>query len=158
MFFPKLASFYSEEEQKLIAIDMLVKQFLPDSPFFSTTLNLGDRCYSPLHIDGQNLVFGICCIAVFGTFDHRLEGHNLMSPSRTIFELRQGDIFFLPSGSVEHGNIPVEKSGTRFVAVLYTAGGLFRWIDQGHRTAADGEGAQERGPIPDEEKHLTAGK
>ncbi len=59
---------------------------------------------------------------------------------------------FLPSGSVEHGNIPlidqgstVANASTRFVGVFYTAGGIFRWAAQDHATAKRGGGAVDEG-------------
>jgi hypothetical protein len=146
---------YDEVAKELFAKNSVIKAFFPDSPFLSTTLNMGDQSVSPMHVDNKNLVFGICCIAVFGSFNHRTGGHNLMRPAKTIFELRRGDLMFLPSGSVHHGNIPIVGDGTRFVAVFYTAGALFRWVNDGHRLRNKGKkGVKESRRSKEEQSEL----
>lgn len=86
-----------------------------------------------LHRDSKNLAFGICAVGVFGRFDHQNSGHLLLAEPGMVVEVQRGEICYLPSACVTHGNRGLGEGETRMSMVFYSAGGLFRWISQGHQ-------------------------
>lgn len=49
-------------------------------------------------------------------------------------EFRPGDVLYVMSALVTHGNIPIREHESRQSWTMYTAGGLFRWLVAGRRT------------------------
>lgn len=46
-----------------------------------------------------------------------------------------GSTVLIPSGCMEHGNTPIGDGETRLSIAQYAAGGLFRWVAYGFRSA-----------------------
>lgn len=40
----------------------------------------------------------------------------------------------VPSSAVAHSNVPIQRGERRYSFTQYTAGGIFRWVEQGFRT------------------------
>lgn len=108
-----------------IVLDIIQEGF----PFAATTANFGPQAWCRSHLDLKNLAYGLCCIAVFGKFNHQRGGHLILHELKVILEMRPGDIVFIPSAVVTHENIPIGAGETRQSLVFYSAGGLFRWVD-----------------------------
>jgi hypothetical protein len=54
---------------------------------------------------------------------------------KKIIQFPPGSTILLPSASLRHGNLPVRPHETRLSFTQYAAGGLFRWVKYGFRTA-----------------------
>ena len=134
--FPRLAKFYGDVASELFARNAILQTFFPGLQFCAAMLNLGERSASDWHVDSKNLAFGVCCIVAFGSFNHRTSAQIMLQEPKAIMELRRGDVFFCPSGSVTHRSAPIVGAGSRQVMVFYSAAGLFRWVNQGHKKAA----------------------
>lgn len=107
-------------------------------PFAAVTANLGPQTICSLHRDFLNLVFGWCLIFILGEYDHTKGGHIILWEPKLVVEVRPGDLVYLPSGCVTHGNVPLKDSGERRYSVTwYTAGGLFAWVAAGYQTLKD---------------------
>ncbi|KAF8153712.1 hypothetical protein K438DRAFT_2026628 [Mycena galopus ATCC 62051] len=77
------------------------------------------------HCDVYNLPFGWCAVQSLGHFN----------PQRS--RPPAGALILLPSATVAHSNIPVEEREERMSFTQFTAGGLFRFVNNGFRTQAE---------------------
>jgi len=101
--FPEVAALYSFTMLQFKVQDNLIHNFLlPNFPFAAATLNLGDQSVMDWHLDFLNLVFGICCIVIFGSFDHHCSAQLMLLELWIIIELQHGDIFFLSFACITH--------------------------------------------------------
>ncbi|KZP23140.1 hypothetical protein FIBSPDRAFT_910314 [Athelia psychrophila] len=80
------------------------------------TVNFGPVTCTFDHVDPANLPFGLCAVTALGDFDHTRGGHLVLWDLKLIIEFPAGSTALLPSA--------------------YTAGGLFRWVDQGMQPTA----------------------
>ncbi|KAJ7071611.1 hypothetical protein C8F01DRAFT_1111218 [Mycena amicta] len=98
------------------------------------------------HVDFANLAWGWCAITALGRFNPDRGGHLIIWCLRLIIRFPPGSTIFIPSTLLMHSNTPIQDGETRSSFVQYSAGGLFRWIDQDFmtqeeflRTASDAE-------------------
>lgn len=115
----------------------------PDLPFFSMTTNTGPKVVTPMHADLKNKLEQWCIIQIFGNFNHRRHGLLVLQEPKLMLQLKRGDIVFIPSALITHGNTEVPDSETRRSWTFFNAGGLFRFRDAGFRTAKGMERAGE---------------
>ncbi|EJD38646.1 hypothetical protein AURDEDRAFT_45097, partial [Auricularia subglabra TFB-10046 SS5] len=101
--------------------------------FAATTFNLGPQVATVFHRDAMNLQQGICAIMAFGEYNHETSGHFIMLEPNVVVEFRPGDILFVMSALITHGNAPLKAGERRMSWTFYTAGGLFRWRAAGYR-------------------------
>lgn len=52
---------------------------------------------------------------------------------KLVIEFPHGSSVLLPSAAVSHSNTPIGKREHRASVTQFTAGGLFRWVDQGYQ-------------------------
>lgn len=52
-----------------------------------------------------------------------------------MIEFPPGSTIIIPSAALRHSNAAIQQGETRYSFTQYTAGGLFRWVDQGYQTA-----------------------
>ncbi|KAF7318668.1 hypothetical protein HMN09_00378500 [Mycena chlorophos] len=137
---PRLYDYYQDYNTKL---DPSLKTPRPfaRSVFASATFNLGPNVWTFKHRDVLNLPFGWCAITALGNFDHTKGGHLVLWDLKLVIEFPAGATILIPSATLAHSNIPVSKYEHRSSFTQYTAGGLFRYIDNGFRT--EGELAEE---------------
>ncbi|KAJ7056329.1 hypothetical protein C8F01DRAFT_1062062 [Mycena amicta] len=98
------------------------------------------------HVDFVNLAWAWCAITALGRFNPDRGGHLIIWCLRLIIRFPPGSTIFIPSALLMHSNTPIQDGETRSSFVQYSAGGLFRWIDQDFmtqeeflRTASDAE-------------------
>lgn len=53
---------------------------------------------------------------------------------RIVVEFPPCSTIIIPSGSLDHGNTPIQDGETRFSIAQYASGGLFRWVAYGFST------------------------
>jgi hypothetical protein len=112
-----------------------VKRNWEKSVFASITFNFPPNAVCHLHINHLNWAPGICAITVGGEFDYRRGGHLVLYDLELIIEFPPGTTLLIPSACFRHGNIAIQEGEKRFAITQYSAGGLFRWVDCGSRTA-----------------------
>ncbi|KAJ7206770.1 hypothetical protein GGX14DRAFT_396703 [Mycena pura] len=107
------------------------------SVFAAATFNLGPNVWTFKHRDVLNLPFGWCAITALGDFDHTKGGHLVLWELKLIIEFPPGATILIPSATIAHSNVPVDRTEHRCSFTQYTAGGLFRYADNGLRTEAE---------------------
>lgn len=106
----------------------------PRCPFFAMAANLGGMAVSGRHKDMKNLAAGICLIMVFGKFNHAQGGHLVLHEAKVILEVPNAAIVAIPSALLSHENIKILAGETRYVMVLFSSGGIYRYRDHGWMT------------------------
>ncbi|KAF7328643.1 hypothetical protein MSAN_02472900 [Mycena sanguinolenta] len=88
----------------------------------------------PPHRDVCDLPFGWCAIQPLGNFDAQKRGHLVLWDVKLVVEFPAGALILLPSATIAHSNVPVQDGEERISFTQFTAGGLFRYVDNGFRT------------------------
>lgn len=109
----------------------------PGFPMHNTTVNTGQQVATPEHVDFKNVLFGMCIIAVFGKFNHKKHGLLILRELKVMLQVAPGDIVFIPSALLTHGNTELAPTDVRRSWTLFTSGGLFRFRDAGYTTAEE---------------------
>jgi hypothetical protein len=118
------------------------KKPLGDLPFFSITLNVGDKSICIPHVDGNNLTGGLCLASPYGYFDHIRGGHLILHELRLVLALPSGSFILFPSGLITHENIPISAGEVRRAFTAYSPASIFRWRDNGFRLMNEGVKAE----------------
>ncbi|KAJ7443364.1 hypothetical protein FB451DRAFT_1056965, partial [Mycena latifolia] len=111
-----------------------LKHNFSNSIFPAATFNCGHAITFD-HRDYHNLSHGFCGITCGGRFDSTLGGHIYLRQLKLVIEFPSGASILIPSGCVDHGNIPIQPGETRYSMTQYAAGGLFRWAAYGYQSA-----------------------
>lgn len=106
----------------------------PRSSFAATTVNLGIHSISIDHIDVNNSPETMCVLTPVGKFNDALGGHLILWDLKLAIRFPAGSTILLPSALLRHGNTSIQPGETRYCIIQYTAGGLFRWVANNHRT------------------------
>ncbi|KAI0058287.1 hypothetical protein BV25DRAFT_1811048 [Artomyces pyxidatus] len=133
---PKLYQYYCSTLDLLFNQMPHLRRPFPGSIFTAASFNFGPQTVTYCHVDQANVPFGLCAIAALGDFDPEKGGHVYLWELGLVIEFPSGSIIKLPSGSVHHGNTPIRPHEFRCSFTTYCAGGLFRWVAYGFRTAA----------------------
>ena len=133
---PKLYTYYREHNAKLDPTLAHPRPF-PRSVFASATFNLGPNAWTFKHRDVLNLPFGWCAITALGDFDPTKGGHLVLWDLKLVIEFPPGATILIPSATLAHSNIPVSAHEHRASFTQYTAGGLFRFVDNGLQTQSE---------------------
>ncbi|KAI0054473.1 hypothetical protein BV25DRAFT_1767757, partial [Artomyces pyxidatus] len=131
---PKLYVYYAASLGKLFEYMPYLTQPFPGSIFTATSVNFGPDTVTWCHVDGGNVPFGLCAITALGSFDYKKGGHVYLWELGLVIEFPSGGLALITSGSVHHGNTPIQAGETRYSFTQYVAGGLFRWAAYGFRT------------------------
>ncbi|KAF7304502.1 hypothetical protein HMN09_00852800 [Mycena chlorophos] len=103
------------------------------SVFAACTFNLINAA-TGLHLDFANLVWGWCAITALGNFNPDEGGFLIISDLKLMIRFPPGSTILLPSALLRHRNIRVRPWEMRSSFTQYSAGGIFRWLDNGGRT------------------------
>lgn len=134
---PALYHYYKEHTDKLYdKMPWLSPIFGRKSVFTCAAFNFGPRVCTKSHRDQLNLSFGWCAIQAIGRFDPRCGGHLVIDEIKKIIEFPAGSLILIPSATLTHRNIPVREHEVRMSFTQYSAGGIFRFVDNGFRTEA----------------------
>lgn len=107
------------------------------SVFASCTFNLGPNAWTFKHCDVLNLPFGWCPVTSLSDFDPTKGGHLVLWDVKLVIEFPPGSTILIPSATIAHSNVPVAKHEHRASFTQYSAGGLFRYVDNDFMTAAE---------------------
>ncbi|KAJ7792122.1 hypothetical protein B0H14DRAFT_3094302 [Mycena olivaceomarginata] len=119
---PRLYQHYHENDRKLRTEHPHLHRPFVGSIFSCAAFNFGPNVWTFRHRDVLNCAFGWCAIQALGDFDPAKGGHLVLWDLKLVIE------FHLPGD-------------TRASFTQFTAGGLFRYVDNGYRT--EGELAEE---------------
>ncbi|KDR74716.1 hypothetical protein GALMADRAFT_70580, partial [Galerina marginata CBS 339.88] len=126
---PDLYSYYVDRLGSLHENHPELERIFPTSVFTAASYNFGPRTVCYKHTDFANLPFGLCAITALGSFDPKKGGHLILWDAHLVIEFPPGSTILIPSAVMAHSNIPVAPSETRYSFAQYSAGGLFRWVE-----------------------------
>jgi hypothetical protein len=84
-------------------------------------------------LDSQNYIVGWCAITTLGKFDYRKGGHLILWKLKLVIQFPPAWTFLIPSAYLKHGNTDIGPNETRYSFTQYTAGGLFRFVEDGFK-------------------------
>ncbi|KAL0568501.1 hypothetical protein V5O48_013481 [Marasmius crinis-equi] len=118
--------------------------------FAAFAINFGPQTVCLPHCDPKNLAFGWCAITALGDFDYHKGGHLVLWDLGIVLEFPpgkfscqsflhfgsevtsfSGSTIFIPSAVICHSNTTIAPGEERFSFTMYSAGGLFRWVEHG---------------------------
>ncbi|PPR01108.1 hypothetical protein CVT24_000404 [Panaeolus cyanescens] len=133
---PCLYAYYRSTLQKAAAHTKQPLNF-PGSCFAAMSVNMGGRVCCFKHRDCVNLAFGWCAITSLGNFDPEKGGHFVLWDLKLAIEFPPGSTLLIPSAVFSHSNTSIGDDEQRFSITQYTAGALFRWVENGFKTDAE---------------------
>ncbi|KAF8194499.1 hypothetical protein K438DRAFT_1512899, partial [Mycena galopus ATCC 62051] len=101
------------------------------SPFAAITANLGPVSVSTPHTDEGNKADGLCLISTLGEFDPDKGRHLVLWDYDLVIRFPPGCSILIPLAVVTHSNTPIQDGDERFSLIQYSAGSLFRWVNNG---------------------------
>ncbi|KAF4565733.1 hypothetical protein EYR40_002197 [Pleurotus pulmonarius] len=150
-FAPDLAEEYNIVLNRLESSQPELRRNFPNSDFASTTVNLGPQTVSITHADSANLAYGLCAITALGDFDPDQGGQLILWNLRVVIRFPPGSTLLVPSALIPHSNLPIQPEESRYSVTQYSAGSLFRWVDNG--LCSDGDRLKTTDQIPTEWLH-----
>lgn len=130
-------NYYVDRLGKLHAKYEPLHRNFTSSVFEATTYNLGPRTVCYRHLDFANLPFGWCAITALGNYDSTKGGHLILWDAHLVLEFPAGTTVLIPSAVISHSNTAIACHERRFSFTQYTAGALFRWVDNGFKRSVD---------------------
>ena len=131
---PRLHKYYREHDDALRAHHRNLRRPFARSVFFCAAFNFGPNVWTFKHRDVLNLAFGWCAVQALGKFDPTKGGHLILWDLKLVIEFPAGALILLPSATIAHSNVPVQNGEERASFTQFSAGGIFRYIDNGFRT------------------------
>ncbi|KAJ3718907.1 hypothetical protein C8R42DRAFT_541476, partial [Lentinula raphanica] len=86
------------------------------------------------HRDFLNWPFGWCAITALGKFDPRRSACLVLWELKLIVDFPHAATVLIPSLVITHSNTPVHPNDVRMSFTQYTAGSIFRWVENGCMT------------------------
>ncbi|KAK7433538.1 hypothetical protein VKT23_020740 [Stygiomarasmius scandens] len=136
MWAPKLYKKYSDTMKNLKQHDPSFKFNWSTSIFAAATFNFGPQTVTYVHQDYLNYVFGWCAVTALGNYDYHRGGHLILWDLRLVIEFPPGATILIPSAYLRHSNTTIGPGERRYSFTQYTAGGIFRFVEDGFRTRA----------------------
>jgi hypothetical protein len=138
-FGPKLFDDYVTDLQALFDHHPGLQHNFTNSIYPAVTYNLGPQSVTFDHVDDLNRPLGWCAVTNAvpndGGFDHQKSAHLYLKQLKLVIEFPPAATSLFPSAVINHGNTPLSPNETRYSITQYAAGGLFRWVKYGFRTA-----------------------
>jgi hypothetical protein len=107
---------------------------LKHAVFAAASTNHGPRAITFEHTDQGNKANGICPIFCSGKFDPKKSGHLILRDLQLLVEFPPGTFILIPSAVLLHGNVLIGEDEERESLTLFSAGGLFRWLEYGFQS------------------------
>ncbi|KAJ7718095.1 hypothetical protein B0H14DRAFT_3521794 [Mycena olivaceomarginata] len=125
---------YHKTKQVLLQKNRNLHRTWARSPFTAVTVNLGPVSVSPPHTDLNNKADRMCLIGTLGDFDPDQGGHLVCWEYNLIIRIPPGCSILIPSAVVTHFNTLIQPGEERFSLIQYSAGALFRWVDNSFKS------------------------
>ncbi|KAL0572706.1 hypothetical protein V5O48_009257 [Marasmius crinis-equi] len=132
---PLLFLYYANTIAALLDSDSSLSRPFANSVFSAVTVNFGPNTITYPHRDLKNLAFGLCAITAFGNYDWTKGGHLVLFDLKLVIEFPPRTTIFIPSSVLCHANTTIQPEEERYSVVMFSAGGLFRWVEQGFQAA-----------------------
>ncbi|KAF8144515.1 hypothetical protein K438DRAFT_1922373 [Mycena galopus ATCC 62051] len=128
---PRLYADYRAHDAALRHRHPELRRPFESSVFFCAAVNFGPNVWTFRHRDVLNLAFGWCAVQALGNFDATKGGHLVLWDLKLVVEFPAGALILLPSATIAHSNVPVQPGEERASFTQFSAGGIFRYIDNG---------------------------
>ncbi|KII90794.1 hypothetical protein PLICRDRAFT_107066, partial [Plicaturopsis crispa FD-325 SS-3] len=132
---PKIFQDISKTTEKLHRRHSHLRRNFSNSIYPTMTFNFGPATVCFEHTDSGNGPVYWCAVTPGGSYNPKLGGHLILFDLKLIIEFPPGSTILLPSGSMRHGNVPIQEGETRMSITQYCPGGLTRWVRYGFKTA-----------------------
>jgi hypothetical protein len=132
---PRLYHHYDKYNQK-IEQKLRLRRPFPKGVFAAAAFNCGPKVWTFKHRDALNLPYGWCAVQALGRFNPERGGHLVLWDLKLVIEFPPGALILFPSATLLHSNIPVGDDEERASFTQWSAGGLFRFVDNRFRTEA----------------------
>ena len=131
---PDLFREYGVYRQRLLDNDPVLQVNFERSVWSAATVNFGPQTMCVPHLDSMNLACGWCAIIALGNYNPDQGGHLILWDLGLVIRFPPGSILLIPSALIYHSNVAIQDGESRCSFTQYTAGGLFRWVDQGFQS------------------------
>ncbi|KAF7325184.1 hypothetical protein MKEN_00562500 [Mycena kentingensis (nom. inval.)] len=140
---PRLYNHYDDYNRKIDDWDAKkddsepkLRRPFPKGVFAAAAFNCGPKVWTFKHRDMLNLPYGWCAVQALGRFNPKRGGHLVFWDLKLVVEFPPGALILFPSATLLHSNIPVAEGEECASFTQWSAGGLFRFVDNGFRTEA----------------------
>ncbi|KAF8209733.1 hypothetical protein K438DRAFT_1571420 [Mycena galopus ATCC 62051] len=131
---PRLYAHYRAHDAALRNRHPHLHRPFESSVFFCAAVNFGPSVWTFRHRDVLNLAFGWCAVQALGNFDATKGGHLVLWDLKLVVEFPAGALILLPSATIAHSNVPVQPGEERASFTQFSAGGIFRYVDNNFMT------------------------
>ncbi|KAJ6486954.1 hypothetical protein C8R45DRAFT_824927, partial [Mycena sanguinolenta] len=131
---PRLYQLYRTCDATLRVRHPELRRPFPHAVFFCTAFNFGRNVWTFKHRDVLNLAFGWCAVQALGRFNPKTGGHLVLWDLKLAVEFPAGSLILIPSATITHSNVPVQDHEERVSFTQFSAGGMFRYVDNGCQT------------------------
>ncbi|KAF9015795.1 hypothetical protein BDZ89DRAFT_962460, partial [Hymenopellis radicata] len=83
------------------------------------------------HTDQGNLAWSWCAITALGNYNPDKGGHLIVWDLGLIIRFPPGSTIMMPSALLTHSNVEIQQDEERMSVVHFSAGGLFRYVQNG---------------------------
>ncbi|KAK7030289.1 hypothetical protein VNI00_014306 [Paramarasmius palmivorus] len=154
---PKVYRHYLDYDSRIRSKHPDCTRNFENSVWACATYNFGPNTVTVQHIDHLNYIFGWCAITALGSFDYRKGGHIVLWELGLVLEFPPGWTILIPSSYIRHSNTPIADEESRYSFTQYTAGGLFRWVDDGFRLRTKMKKSQKKKAAARDKKRVQKG-
>ncbi|KAK7017908.1 hypothetical protein VNI00_018520 [Paramarasmius palmivorus] len=131
---PKLFLYYVQIIGSLLKHYPALHLPFQNSVFAAFTVNFGPATVCFPHRDIKNLAFGWCAITALGDYDWKAGGHLVLWDLKLMIEFPPGTTIYIPSAILCHLNTTIQPHERRYSFTMFSAGGIFRWVEHGFQT------------------------
>ncbi|KAK7032457.1 hypothetical protein VNI00_013015 [Paramarasmius palmivorus] len=131
---PRLYAEYERIAEKMYQHNRSLPRNFADGVFTAATFNFGGNVWTYKHRDFFNWAFGWCFITALGRFDATRGGQLVMWELKLVVDFPHAATIALPSAVITHSNVPIRSGDERTSFTQYSAGPIFRWVENGFRT------------------------
>ncbi|KAJ3776678.1 hypothetical protein FB446DRAFT_635657 [Lentinula raphanica] len=131
---PRLHAEYRRTMETTRAKFPHLPQNFPSTVFAAAAFNLGGKVRTFKHQDSLNWPFGWCAITALGQYDPRRSGQLILWELKLVIDFPHGATVLIPSAVITHSNTAIAQEDHRMSFTQYTAGPIFRWVENGCRT------------------------
>ncbi|KAK7024583.1 hypothetical protein VNI00_016188 [Paramarasmius palmivorus] len=136
---PRLYRRYEETSTTMYQNNPTLPRNFPDSVFTAATFNFGGNVWTYKHRDFFNWAYGWCFVTALGDFDATRGGQMVLWELELVIDFPHAATIALPSAVITHSNIPVASGDKRVSFTQYSAGPIFRWVENGCQTEKEME-------------------
>ena len=131
---PRVYAEYAHVRDMVQSFLGLPENFPNTSVFAAAAFNFGGNVSTFKHRDALNWAFEWCAITALGRFDATRSAQFILWELKLVIDFPHAATVFIPSSVITHSNTPVVEGDDRGSFTQYTAGPIFRWVENGCRT------------------------